>query len=299
MQRRILLPLLLLAVAASSACHVISLANSHRHREDFEFSRQLREGASVSVETYNGRIEVAPWDGDTVEIAGQKRAGTQEDLDSIEIRIEETSAGLEIAAIRPERRRMGWGRWGGSGASFNVRVPEGIHVATVRTSNGAVDVRGAVGDIAIRTSNGGIQLSDHSGDADLHTSNGRIEARRIRGALTAHTSNGGIQAEVAGVSADYPVELESSNGSIRLSTPEFDAGRLRAHTSNSSITLELPASVDARVEARTSNGRVESDFEVSGPDARREKNRLEGVTGEGGGLIDAKSSNGSIRLRRR
>lgn len=295
MRVRPLLFVLVAAVAASS-CGIAGFASGDRHREEFEYTRTLKEGGAVSVRTFNGRIEVAAWDGDTVEIAGEKRAHSLEALDELKIRVEDSARGLEIEAERPDR---GWKNWGGAGASFQVRVPRGSHVELVKTSNGSVDVSGAAGDIEIETSNGSIHLEDHSGAADLDTSNGRIEARGIRGRLAAETSNGSIDADIASVSGSYPVRLDSSNGSIHLAVGEAQGGDIEIRTSNSSITLELPSSIGARIDAKTSNGSVKSEFEVTGPNARRTKNRLEGVIGDGSGSIEVHTSNGGIRIKRR
>jgi hypothetical protein len=49
------------------------------------------------------------------------------------------------------------------------------------------------------------------------------------------------------------------------------------------------------VVARTTNSSISSDFEVK-MQGEFSKNRLEGVIGNGGSLIDLSTSNGSIRL---
>jgi hypothetical protein len=66
-------------------------------------------------------------------------------------------------------------------------------------------------------------------------------------------------------------------------------------TSNSSITLHMPYQVNAHVMARTTNSSISSDFEIK-MQGDFSKNRLEGVLGNGGPLIDLSTSNGSIRL---
>jgi hypothetical protein len=56
--------------------------------------------------------------------------------------------------------------------------------------------------------------------------------------------------------------------------------------------------VNARLSAHTSNSSIETDFEIRAQ-GELSKNRLEGVLGSGGPLIDLNTSNGSIRLVKR
>ena len=53
------------------------------------------------------------------------------------------------------------------------------------------------------------------------------------------------------------------------------------------------------MKASTSNQPIDTDFDVT-IDGRgvRKKSRLEGLIGEGGPLLELKSSNGSIRLKK-
>ena len=57
----------------------------------------------------------------------------------------------------------------------------------------------------------------------------------------------------------------------------------------------MPYQVNAHVMARTSNSSISSDFEIR-MQGEFSKNRMEGVIGNGGPLIDLSTSNGSIRL---
>jgi hypothetical protein len=73
---------------------------------------------------------------------------------------------------------------------------------------------------------------------------------------------------------------------------------VRVSTKNGGITLRLPESTNARVVARTSNSSITTDFEITAH-GEISKNRLDGVIGAGGPLIDLSTSNGGIRLLRR
>ena len=79
--------------------------------------------------------------------------------------------------------------------------------------------------------------------------------------------------------------------------PDFSSS-VHVNTNNGPITLRMSAGTNADISARTNNASINTEFEVR---ARGElsRNRLEGVIGSGGPLIDLSTSNGSIHLLKR
>src|SRR5690606_19532802 len=69
-----------------------------------------------------------------------------------------------------------------------LQTPEG---ARLKSSNGAIVVRGHTGDINADTSNGAVTIEGATGAVEAHSSNGRIEISQAPGAgsITANTSN--------------------------------------------------------------------------------------------------------------
>ena len=57
--------------------------SSDKFKQDFHMSYPLKPGGRVSVESFNGSVEVLAWDRDEVDISGTKYASTQERLDRI------------------------------------------------------------------------------------------------------------------------------------------------------------------------------------------------------------------------
>ena len=258
-------------------------------REPFAQTHPLTDGGTVTVDTFNGSVRVEVWDRDDVEITGHKHASSQELLDNIQLDIDATASAIDIKAERIEKRR------GSMGVSFVIHVPHGTNLEPIETSNGSVKLIGTSGQARVRTSNGSITLDGHNGPADLHTSNGRIEANEVVGRLEAHTSNGSIVARLSEADTTSPVRLETSNGSIKISVDRLEGNEIYARTSNSSVTIDLPESVGARVRAQTSNGSIRSDIPFQGGSVS--KHHAETSVGDGAGLIDVKTSNGSIHLR--
>jgi len=270
MLTKLALPVLSAALLSLTACDFEDMGGGHFNR-DFHYSYPLASNGKLSVETFNGAIEVSGWDQDTVDISGTKQGPTQEAADAIEVSVDHSANAVSIRVIRPSVRRNN------QGARFVIKVPRHAVLDRLVSSNGAIRTTDGAGPARFRTSNGAIQVSGMAGSLEAQTSNGRITADLIN--------------------ADGPVRLETSNGSVEVSLPSKFDEEVRAHTSNGSITLRAPSTLNARVNARTSNGKITSDLDLrtSGEISRT---RLEGVIGAGGPLIDLTTSNGGIRITR-
>ena len=305
MRAKLILPAIAAGLVVLAGCDIEDLGGFERYHEDFHFSYPLKARGRLSVEGFNGSVEVSVWDQETVDISGTKYARTQEDTHDLKIEVDHSADSVSVRAIRPSLRR------GNYGARFAIKVPRGVVLERVTTSNGAirasdgagparlktsnghVEVRRLKGSLNAETSNGPVELDDIDGAVDVRTSNGHVRAEGIRGALDATTSNSSIHAVLDKV--DGAVRVQSSNGGIDLSLPPNTQSAVRAHTSNSGITLHLPGEVNARLSAGTSNASISSDFEMR---MRGEisKHHIEGSIGNGGPLIDLSTSNGQIRI---
>ena len=305
MRAKLILPAIAAGLVVLAGCDIEDLGGFERYHEDFHYSYPLKAGGRLSVEGFNGSVEVSVWDQETVDISGTKYARTQEDTHDLKIEVDHSADSVSIRAVRPSMRR------GNYGAKFAIKVPRGVvldHLTTsngairtsdgagparLKTSNGHVEVRRLKGPLNAETSNGPVELQDIDGAVEVRTSNGHIRAEGIRGALDATTSNSSIHAMLDKV--DGAVRVQSSNGGIDLTLPPNTQSAVRAHTSNSGITLHLPGEVNARLSAGTSNASISSDFEMR---MRGEisKHHIEGSIGNGGPLIDLSTSNGQIRI---
>jgi hypothetical protein len=296
------------ALLGLAGCDIEDFAGP-RYNQDFHYSYPLNEGGRLSLDTFNGTVELSTWDQGTVDVSGTKYGPSQSAADALQIDTVNTPGSVAIRVVRPSDFR------GGRGARFRVKVPRktvldqisttngaiqvlgGTGPARLRTSNGAIRVEAVAGDVDVRTSNGSVEVTDVTGEVVAHTSNGHIRVDNVRGGLQAGTSNGGITASVAPNQDVRPIRLDSSNGNIDLTLPANFTNGVRASTSNSGITLHMPGPVNARVAARTSNASVSSDFEVR-VEGELNKNHMDGVMGNGGPLLDLSTSNGAIRFLR-
>ncbi len=282
--------------------------NSDRYKEDFHYSYDLGPGSTVSLENFNGSVEVTGWDENRVEIDGTKYASREELLRALKVDVTPSSNYVSIRTNRPSMFH------GNGGVRYSIRVPRKTTLDPITSSNGHIQIDDIDGTVRLRTTNGGVRVDRISGRVDATTSNGRIEAHDVTGDLRVHTTNGAIDAQAqrgqfeAGTTngsieaeliqprKDWPVRVSSTNGHISLDVRATDVPDVRANTSNSSITLRLPADANARVHAHTSHSSVRSDFDGLRPADSRNPHDLDGTLGSGGGYVDLSTSNGSIQI---
>jgi hypothetical protein len=304
-----------LASWAVTAC-VISLPGCYlddlgpwRVTRDFHYSYPLKAGGKLSIETFNGSVDVTGWDQEMVEIDGAKYAPSPEAVDALRIEITDSPDSIEVRVSRPAEFR------GNRGARFYIKMPRKAILDHVASSNGPVVVQGATGPTHLRTSNGSIHvgnfddyleartsnasidLADVDGEAVASTSNGRIRAENINGPLDASTTNSSIAATLAGVSSSRSIRLVTSNGPVDLTLPSGLSAGARVSTRNGRITIRMAPDISAHVLARTNNSSISSDFEMK-VQGVISKNNIDAVIGNGGPLFDLSTSNAPIKLLR-
>lgn len=298
----VLLPALLLASCDGDW----GFGEFDRYKEDFHYSFNVSPGGKLSLENFNGSVEITGTAGNTVEINGTKYANTEQALKDLKIDAQQSGDAVRIRTVPP------YGTRNSMGARYTIRVPRKFELERIVSSNGAVRVEDVQGGAVLHTSNGSlrasrlqgnldattsnasIDLTDVTGNAILRTSNGSIRGEASKGTFEAHTSNASIDVRLTDPS-EQPVRLESSNGHIDLT---MNATReVRANTSNSGLTVRLPSSANARLRARTSNSSIFTEFEVK-TSGTQSKNSLDGTLGSGGPLIDVSTSNGGIKILR-
>jgi DUF4097 and DUF4098 domain-containing protein YvlB len=247
------------------------LLASPDYREDFAKTLPLKAGDTFSLDNVNGKVTVATWKDNKVEIKAVKVARDDEkDLKDVEIRVEASAGRVTVKTIWPQHRNNLHVK-----VDFDVKVPEGVHLKTIETVNGDVEVTGSFGSGELETTNGSVTADGVKGSLDVTTTNGGIRVSRQEGKLTA----------------------ETTNGSIRLEQLTFKDG-LRAETTNGSITvaIQAPGEINANLLAETTNGHISVDFPVTLKNLRQSKHMVEAQIGQGGPEISLHTTNGSITI---
>jgi Putative adhesin len=278
--------LLCAGMLALAGCDWEDFGSSTQYTADFHYNYPLKKGGTISLENFNGSVEIAGWDQDTVDISGVKYGATPEARDAVRIDIVPSPDSIAIRTIRPSERRN-------VGARYVLRVPRRAQLDRITTSNGAMRINSVDGPVRLKTSNGSLKVFNVNGNIDGGTSNGSVELENINGDCTVRTSNGRVKAQaVRGAFA-----ASTSNGSVDAALDDLKPSGVRIGTSNGAITLRLARTVNARLMARTSNSSISTDFDVA-RSGTSSKHHLEGTIGTGGPVLDLSTSNGGIHVVR-
>jgi len=296
--------LLLLGAAA-----LLVAGDSSRYREDFHYSYPQTAGGRLTLENFNGSVEITGWDQNTVDVSGTKYAESESLLHSMQIEASSSGNTVRVKTTRPDPHH------GNMGAKYIIRVPRQTELEDISSSNGSIRVEEIQGNARLATSNGSVHLAKIRGNVDAHSSNGSIEvndvkgdvnfrtsnggvhADNIEGAFEAETSNGGIHAHLHNPSAGRAIRADTSNGNIDLEVDSQLQNDVIATTSNGPITVRVPAGTSASLHASTnSNGSVRCDFDVMMHAGEISKHRIEGAINGGGSKIELTTSNGNINL---
>jgi Toastrack DUF4097 len=248
------------ASVASTGCDLAMHHYSEKQTAEWRKSYELKPGGRIEIRNINGKIDVQPSAGNSVEVIAEKTANGM----SVEA-AKEALAGIEIQdAVSPDEirittkvSRMGGGLFGGGNQSvqYTVKVP-------------------ASAEATFTTVNGGVQVSGLKGHVTAEATNGGIKARDISGQIDANTTNGGVEVELADVS-ESGVKLGCVNGGIEL---------------------RLPSTAKANISARMTNGGINASglqMETIGESSKR---RLEARLNGGGPQIELSGTNGGIRI---
>lgn len=210
----------------------------------------------LAVEATNGGIQVEGQARSDVLIQAKVVATADSEARARQIadavRIDATLERVVADGPRGLRGHEGWS------VSYRLAIPRGVNLS-VQTVNGGISIRDVESKIEFRTSNGGVKLAGLAGD--------------VRG----RTSNGGIDVDLEGSAWNGEgLDVETSNGGVRISIPEQYSARLEASTFNGGMRVDYPGA------ATPSRGR---DLNVQ--------------LGSGGPPIRVRTSNGGINVRRK
>jgi putative adhesin len=148
--------------------------------------------------------------------------------------------------------------------SFQVLVPRSTDV-TLKAHNGGISIVSVNGRIEFETVNGGVNLGDLSGE--------------VRG----RTTNGGLNVALMGKGWEgNGMDVQTSNGGVRLLVPENYAANFEAGTVNGGFSSDIPA-----LNVTTEN--------VAGGWRNRSKQIKTAING-GGAPIRVATTNGGITI---
>ncbi|MGD9902683.1 MAG: DUF4097 domain-containing protein [Vicinamibacterales bacterium] len=257
---------------------------------------------AVTLDTFDGAIEVHSWDRAEVEVVVEKQAQDEGLLQQITVEKAQEGGQIRLRVTGPRSSRSDGVM---IGVTYSPRAR--LRVAVPRST--ALD---------LRSGDGSITVEEIDGVATLRTDDGTIVASRLTGAVTARTDDGGIRfREITG-----KVDVETGDGSVVVNGT-FTALRAKTgdgsvriavesgsrvdedwhvETRDGSVEIRLPDAVDVVVDAVTSDGSVRSNYPgltvERRDDDERSRRELRASLGAGGHTLRVRTGDGSIRFER-
>ncbi|HEY7753442.1 MAG TPA: DUF4097 family beta strand repeat-containing protein [Steroidobacteraceae bacterium] len=262
--------------------------------------------AAVDVSNVQGRVDVAAWDRNEVELT----AVLESDKDELEY--DATERLVRIKVTRPERSY----RYHDDedDAILTLRVPKGARLAVhtvsadimvdgvrgpqdLGTVSGTLTTRAYDEAIEVRAVSGEITVTGSDGEAAVSFENvsGTTTVNGIRGSFEGRAVSGDILATVAAVDR---LRVGSVTGDIGLQVELTPAARADLESVNGDITLTVKPPVNAEFEMETLNGDIGNCF---GAKARAKSkygpgSELTLTQGKGGAWVDIQTLNGDIEV---
>jgi len=289
----------------------LSAKSCRKYEMEFKKTYNVDPGTKIRVSNRNGNIDIEKWDRDEVEVfatIGSNKSMKELNKVRIEVSVEEN---MEITTIysgknskESEEEDNNFGIWDfikhiineaftGEKISvdYEIKVPGNVIVSEAESSNGEIHLKQTKGPSELHTTNGKIEVENAEGNIEARTTNGRVEIENVKGLVTAISTNGAIK-----VKSENIKELKTTNGSIDAELKEIKDGKVEFRTTNGSITLHLPAYLNAILELSTTNGGVDLDNIDLEIISQNKKKYIKGKMGKGGTEINAKTTNGNIKV---
>ncbi len=226
--------------------------------DEVEQSFDVSEQASFRLDNVNGSVEISTWDKAEIHVMATITADDQDDRDNIIIDMQQSSVGVSVETRYKEK--SSWGHNSNSGkVEYVVTVPRNASLSEIDLVNGS------------------LVINDVKGEVNAELVNGSIKANGL-------ARNG---------------EFSSVNGSIKITYDELSAelDRIDVETVNGSIKVSVPKSLSALVEAETMHGSIKTDFGLVAEKNLFTGRNLSGEVGSGDIKITMESVNGSVKLK--
>jgi hypothetical protein len=101
----------------------------------------------------------------------------------------------------------------------------------------------------LKSTNGGITVENVDGRLEFTTVNGGVKLSGVSGEVRGRTSNGGVDVDLDGATwQGQGLDVETSNGGVRLRVPAQYSARLEAGTVNGGISVDFPVTMQGRID---------------------------------------------------
>ncbi len=253
--------------------------------------------ADVTLATFDGSIEVRPWDKPEVQVIIEKRARDKAAVDEIDIRSEQNGDHIvvEVKARKNDHRGMNFGWNLSRSAKLIVSMPASADLSA-RSGDGSIDVERIVGRVEMHSGDGSIRARNVGGDVTAHSGDGSIRVDGANGALNVDTGDGSIV--LAGKLSSVRARSGDGSVTVRAETGSTSSADWDISTGDGSVILELPDEFGAELDAHTGSGGIRMhDITVSNVSGEIRRNTVRGRIGSGGRMVRVRTGDGTITLK--
>jgi DUF4097 and DUF4098 domain-containing protein YvlB len=274
----------LLAALAAPGCVAISGSDfKYLEREEKRFTTAGKP--QVTLSTFDGPIEIHPWDRPEVLVVVEKRGLNKDDIAPIVVRAEQDGDRVSLDVTGSRERGGSFFGVNMRSAKLIVSLPAASDV-NAKSGDGSITIERVSGNVTAHTGDGSIRLYDVGGALNLDTGDGSIHVAGKLTALRARTGDGSVTVDAErGSSAAADWDITTGDGSVTVGLPDGFNAELDAHTGDGRIHL---------------NDVAVGDTSASDDGARRSRrtNTVRGRLGSGGKSVRIRTGDGSITLRR-
>jgi hypothetical protein len=291
-----------LAAVALAGCEVNLNSEGIVSRETKRF--EVSGVPEVTLETFDGAIEIHSWDRNEVEVEVERRAMEQQLVDDMIVTAEQDGNRVVVKVTRPGRGDEGFsgvqiGVHFSPSARLRVAVPRNSQLAAT-SGDGAITIEDVTGKIALTTNDGSVRASRIGGALVVRSGDGSIRLDRVEGALDIETEDGSITLN----GKPTTMRARTSDGTIRLevAADSVMSGDWDVQTGDGSVILTLPSPFNGVLDAETRDGAVRANYpplrdaERVGEDRDERRRTLQATLGSGGRTLRVRTGDGSIRI---
>lgn len=273
------LPAVLAALLVAPGCIEIAGADLGTHVERDEKHFAVSGKPDVTLATFDGSIEIRPWDKPEVQVVIEKRGRDKDDVAMIEVHAEQNGNHVEVTIKEPKRDHIGFNfHFVNRSATLIVSLPASSDVSA-RSGDGSIDIERVAGHVRLRSGDGSIHGRLLGGDVEANTGDGSIKLDGQLTSVRVHTGDGSVTIHAdAGSSPSADWDIVTGDGSVTLEVPEGFGAELDAHTGDGGIHMR--------------------DITLSNVTGNIGKHSLRGRLGEGGRAVRVRTGDGSITLKR-
>jgi DUF4097 and DUF4098 domain-containing protein YvlB len=274
--------LAIVAVVTTSACVdlVGARGDNSKYLERQQKLFKTSGKPEVSLSTFDGAIEIRPWDKSEVEVIIEKRGADKNAVSEIDVLStqEGNRVTVDVKHAKGSDRHLGIHFWNSTSAKLIVSLPASSDVVA-KSSDGSIDIERVTGKVELRSGDGSIHARDLSGDVAVNTGDGSITLDGKFSGLHARSGDGSVKIHAApGTGAVDDWEITTGDGSITLEIPDGFSGELDAHTGDGRVHVE--------------------DVTISNVLGDLRRNSVRGRLGSGGRMVKLRTGDGSITVRR-